>query len=303
MKRKVNRLTVVLLSLVLMLGMIPGMRLTAYALSWYDRAPVEWHSDDELVVDQKFYRGLDIMQSITVTIREGVTMYVYCGLYIKEGHTLTVKGKGSLVVEGLMGYPGACNPDSAGNGGPGHPGIRGNVVFKDANVTVVGGPGGFGGIDTSGRGFTGGGGDGGFGIDGNVTVIGGNVAICGGERGTEYDTTPSKISHGGTGLNGNITVKRGKATLRGGVGGTGIALNGTVTSYYTAEESDDNQNWSFINNRGVLPIRLTSAPTAGSTPTASPIPSKAGPSWRPARTGSGIARWTMEQSSTIPPSG
>ncbi len=189
----------------------------------------------------------------TLTIAEGVTVTVN-GTINAEGKTLTVAGKGALVVNGANGNKGddgepGENGENGGNGGDGGVGIAGNVIVNGATVTVTGGNGGNGGsggnaYEDGGNG--GNGGNGGFGIQGNLTVNSGSATVTGG--------------------NGGIGGIGGYGYNDGGVGGIdgnpGSAVSGTITG--SAQESEDNSTWSAVSNTGSLAryVKIT----ADSTP-------------------------------------
>jgi len=116
----------ILLSFVTVLGLMPGMRTTAYA---EELEP--WSQDMNFRTSERFGGVLRILNNITVTISEGKTVTVE-GAINTEGHTLTVSGKGQLIVKGYNGY---------GAGARGSNAINGHINVKGATVTVIGGNG------------------------------------------------------------------------------------------------------------------------------------------------------------------
>lgn len=230
-------------------------------VTYLEESTTEWTSGTTYAVPED---GLTISSAITVSgdvtliIPKGRTLTVSGGISADE-HTLTVKGKGSLVVTGKTGSAG-----SAGNAGSaGGAGFTGDIIVDGAIVTITVGAGGNGG-NRSGT-AVGAGGAGGAGITGNITVDGGTVTITGGGGGNGGDNTNGAGVNGGNGgdggssVGGNITVRGGSATITGGAGGSGgtnqddesaaagnsgNAVAGAITG--SAEESDDNSSWSAV---------------------------------------------------------
>ena len=96
MKQKTaKKLLIVLLSLALALGLMPGMRLTAHA------ANTTW-SESFTAEGRSIHGGVTVSNDITVTIPEGVKLSVYGGIDA-SGRTLTVEGGGTLNVMGVPG--------------------------------------------------------------------------------------------------------------------------------------------------------------------------------------------------------
>ena len=91
-----KRLFGILLSFALMLTMMPvlGLSQTAYAAD-----PVEWGADTSFDSDASFEDGVNVTADITITIAEGKTVTVENGINA-QGKTLTVEGKGNLIVNG-----------------------------------------------------------------------------------------------------------------------------------------------------------------------------------------------------------
>ena len=282
MKMK-NRFLGILLSFALMLTMMPvlGLSQTAYAAgeTWSESFTTDGGTIDG---------GVYVTADITLTIPDGITLNVNGG--ISGGKTLTVEGKGTLIINGMNGSDNDGHDPSALTGGPGGDSFTGNIIVDGPTVTVKGGTGGEGGINTSG----GSGGSGGNGVKGDVTVNSGSIEATGGNGGTggygnEYSgggggsggvgiigvltvTGGSATVTGGTGgkggggesggfgsngadgIKGDVTVTGGSATVTGGTGGesgdgfemgeVGKAVSGTITG--SAEESDDNSNWTAV---------------------------------------------------------
>jgi hypothetical protein len=211
-----------LLCLAMLMSLVAGMSLTAQAAAERD----EWSNDKSFTAAGEFTAplGVDVTADITLTLGEGVKLTVSNGINA-NGHTLTIEGKGTLVVTGTNGNNGkdAVPPSgiySGEAGGNGSVGINGNIIVTGGTVTVSGGNGGNGGYDeTTGRA----GGNGGNAIQGNVTVTGGSITVTGGKGGAG-----GTIGGGGNANNGS----------------NGKAVTGTITGI--AEESDNNSTWSAI---------------------------------------------------------
>ena len=119
------------------------------------------------------------------------------------------------------------------NGVRGGDGLRGDVTVKSGAATVTGGNGGNGGSnkcdDITHATYTGkDGGNGGNGVSGNVTVESGSATVTGGNGGT-----------------GGINL--GNPNYGGKAGAIGQAVGGTIKGT-TAQESDDNSNWTDLND-------------------------------------------------------
>ena len=164
-----------------------------------------------------------------------MTVTVNGGIVIASGKTLTIRGGGTLVVNGTDG----SNGSNGGNA------IAGNVFVYGATVTATGGNGGNGGGGSGGdyggdggwNGPGGGGGDGGNGYAGGTggAAIFGSVIICSGSI-TATGGNGGKGGDGGNGGNGGESKEDGGGT--GGTGGNGCngnnggaAFTGEVTIY------------------------------------------------------------------------
>ena len=116
------------------------------------------------------------------------------GIYVPEGKTLTIRGDGSLSVEGLSG---------AGIGG------EGNIVIESSTITAQG-KGLSAAIGSSG------------GTCGNITITGGTITATG-------DAMAAGIGSGYRGSCGNITITGGTVTATGGKNAAGIGTGGFGT--------------------------------------------------------------------------
>ena len=134
MKQKTGRkLLGFLLALSMVVGLMPGMGLTAYAAtSWSESFTTNGGTIDG---------GVTVSGSITLTIPEGKTLTVNGGINA-SGNTLTVAGTGTLIVKGA---DGADSSDS--QGGVGGSAFKGNLIVNGATVNATGGTGGNGGND------------------------------------------------------------------------------------------------------------------------------------------------------------
>ena len=209
----------VLLTLAMIIGLMPRMSMTAYAIAPEDAT---W-SANQSITENTDIGKLTVKTNITVTIAEGKTVTVHFGIDASD-HTLTVAGAGTLVVKGKEGNKGNDNaddedPNPAESGTSGESGVTGNLVVNGATVQITGGKGGDGG---NAHYYGGSGGSGGNGVHGNVTVIGGAITITGG--------------NGGTG---------GQAYAANGSNGTpGRAVTGTISG--DAEVSAEGDNWIAV---------------------------------------------------------
>ncbi len=158
----------------------------------------------------------------TLTINSDVTVTVTGGINVASG-TLTVKGPGTLVVNGKAGSNGGSDV-TGGNGTPGSAAITGNIKVMD-NATIqanggAGGNGGFGDPELGGNGD-----NGAAAISGNVTVLGGaTVKATGGNGGNGGNSDMEFGGNGGNGgvaFAGTLTYKGGTVTATGGAGGSG----------------------------------------------------------------------------------
>ena len=147
--------------------------LTAVTGAWADQLASSYSSNATL-------NAVTVSASMEVTIATGVTVTINNGLNITSG-TLTVKGPGTLVVNGKAGSNGGRGWEGS-NGGNGGVAISGNIIVQGgATVTATGGTGGNGGKGD----FEGGnGGNGGVAIAGTLTYKSGTVTANGGSGGS-----------------------------------------------------------------------------------------------------------------------
>ncbi len=266
-KRKLGRrLLGFLLTLAMVVGLMPGMGLKAYAAT-IDSSSTTWSEDSIIADDVEIYGKVTVTNNITLTIPKDKVLTVYGGIDIGS-YTLTVEGYGWLHVHGQGGNNG--NDVDEGNdrdGGEGGYGIKGNIIIDGAKVNVDGGTGGRGGMSFDEENPAGKGGNGGTGIIGNVTIKAGKIAVnggYGGNGGMGHHSAGGTGGTGGTGVVGNVSVEGdgGLAIVRGGDGGeggdgnekgqdgeTGRAVTGSITNTIdgsTAEESDDSWYWNNI---------------------------------------------------------
>ena len=224
-KKKISRKVIsYVLALVMVFsaltGIVPGTGITAYAADATELTSetTTWESGDYVVPAGDLTIGghITVNGTVNLTIPEGKTLTVNGGIDAGE-YTVTVAGKGVLVVTGTNGTEGT---NGTSNGGAGSDGFKGNIIVDGATVTVTGGNGG---NVTSSYELSGSdGGNGGNGVAGNITVNSGSATVTGG--------------NGGTG---------GKGRAPGRSGSTGIAVTGTITGP-TVEESADNSTWTKI---------------------------------------------------------
>ncbi|UKK59905.1 hypothetical protein L6470_02535 [Prevotella communis] len=192
-----------------------ALLITAATGAWADQLASSYSSNATL-------NAVTVSASMEVTIATGVTVTINNGLNITSG-TLTVKGPGTLVVNGKAGSNGGGG-DTGGNGTPGSAAITGNIVVQDgATVQATGGKGGNGGAGDPENG--GHGANGAAAISGNVTVLGGaTVKASGGNGGNGGNSEAENGGNGGNGGNafaGTLNYKGGTVTADGGNGGSG----------------------------------------------------------------------------------
>lgn len=231
-----------LLSFALLLSLIPTMSIPAWAAVALDANAKIWDGDSTVTDDLTISGGVTISADMKLTIPAGKTLTVNGGVNA-EGKTLTVDGKGSLIVTVVAGGNGAngvryIDGTNGNSGSKGSDGLTGNLIVDGATVTVTGGNGGSGGTGGEGMrnkgGDGGAGGDGGIGIAGNVTVNSGSVTVAGGNGGSGGNGGKGGTSGnggdggnggnggtGGIGVTGNVEVTGGSAVVTGGAGGAG----------------------------------------------------------------------------------
>ncbi|MBQ9204918.1 MAG: Ig-like domain-containing protein, partial [Prevotella sp.] len=193
--------------LVLLMAVVTG--------AWADQLASSYSSNATL-------NAVTVSASMEVTIATGVTVTINNGLNITSG-TLTVKGPGTLVVNGKAGSNGGRG-ETGGNGTPGSAAITGNIKVMD-NATIqanggAGGNGGFGDPEMGGNGA-----NGAAAISGNVTVLGGATVKATGGNGGNGGNSDMEIGgnggNGGVAFAGTLTYKGGTVTATGGAGGSG----------------------------------------------------------------------------------
>ena len=188
-----------------------------------------WSEATSYSETQTLNGGVAVTADITLTIAEGATLTVNGGINA-TGHTLTVAGKGTLVVTGADGEDGDYYDDgTGGDGSAGGDGFTGDIIVNGATVNITGGNSGNGG-NAHAEGKNGGnGGNGGNGISGNITVNSGSATLTGGSGGDRGIGWFDDFE--GTGFSGSE-------------GSVGKAVTGTITGF--AQEKDDNSTWTDV---------------------------------------------------------
>ena len=168
MKQHKKRIFGILLSFAMMLTMMPvlGLGQTAYADA------DTWSANKSFDSDASFESRVDVTNDITITIAEGKTVRVEKGIYA-GGKTLTVEGKGNLIVNGIN--------SPYGSGGSA---FTGSIIVKGGKVTLTGGAGNLNGDNDTG----------GNGIEGNVEVRGGSFSATGGNGHTVGQAVSNTIT-------------------------------------------------------------------------------------------------------------
>ncbi len=223
----------------------------------------EWNEDvgaynllDNVTINSRVV----VTGDISINLAEGKTLTIPKGITVAAGNTLTIKGKGSLIItspdewDAGIGedWKGSCGTvvieggtinvtggeDGAGIGG-GHDGSGGNITIKGGTVTATGGAlgagigggaGGAGGTITidggtviatcGGIGYGAGIGSGSSADGGTITINGGTVTATGGQDAAGIGGGSGGGGKGGAG--GTITINGGTVTATGGALGAGI---------------------------------------------------------------------------------
>ena len=202
-----------------------ALLITAVTGAWADQLASSYSSNATL-------NAVTVSASMEVTIATGVTVTINNGLNITSG-TLTVKGPGTLVVNGKAGSNGYnSEEDDAGAGGTGGVAISGNIIVQGgATVKATGGNGGNGGkseMETGGNGA-----QGGAAITGEVTIQDASTLEATGGNGGNGGWGGYAGGNGGNGANaigGTLNYKGGTVTANGGNGGSG-GWNDSVKRY------------------------------------------------------------------------
>ncbi|SFQ34270.1 hypothetical protein SAMN02910358_01646, partial [Lachnospiraceae bacterium XBB1006] len=257
-KKLGRKLLSFVLTLVMLVGLMPVMSLTAYAATLGNESTT-WSENSDIAGDVTINNNVTVNGDITLTIPEGKTLTINgqsdyesdAVIQCDYNSILTVSGGGTLIVNA---------PEEDG----GHPpidGIWGNLIVDGATVQVTGRADGVYGNVTVKSGLVcvnGGngeaGGNGYSGISGVVIVNGGSITVIGGNGGNGDNY--GNGGDGGYGVTGDVIVNGGSATITGGNGGTkgsdtyafngsfGQAVSGSITG--NAEESGDNTNWTTV---------------------------------------------------------
>lgn len=193
-----------------------ALLITAVTGAWADQLASSYSSNATL-------NEVTVSASMEVTIATGVTVTINNGLNITSG-TLTVKGPGTLVVNGKAGSNGGYSgTGNGGNGANGAAAISGNIIVQGgATVKATGGNGGNGGkseMNTGGNGA-----QGGAAITGEVTIQDASTLEATGGNGGNGGNAGDKGGNGGNGANaigGTLNYKGGTVTADGGNGGSG----------------------------------------------------------------------------------
>ena len=203
--------------------------ITLYA-HWVDVSAITssltvWTSDigsynlrDDVTIDTR----VTVTGTVSINLAEGKTLTIPRGIQVAEGNSLTITGKGNLVIvienPEEIDDPEERNDYNAGIGGNNGENC-GTVVIEGGNITVNGGEFGAG-IGGGSGGLSGGNG-------GNITISGGTVIANGGNM-------AAGIGGGCDGSGGNITISGGNVTAKGaswaaGIGGGDNGDGGNIT--------------------------------------------------------------------------
>ncbi|MBO4820906.1 MAG: hypothetical protein J5548_05515 [Prevotella sp.] len=149
--------------------------------------------------DSHKWPGITCLGDANIILADGTTNKVKggrnnSGIFVPEGHTLTISGEGSLDAKG----------DTYGAGiGSGHESPCGNIVIKGGNITATGDD------------YSAGIGSGDYGSCGDIVIKGGNITATGGYY-------PAGIGSGYRGSCGDIVIEGGNITAIGTGSSTGI---------------------------------------------------------------------------------
>jgi len=218
-----RKLLCVLFALAMAVGLLPAIGMPAHADG------VTWDADQIFDSDMTINGTVTVTNDIELTINEGVTVTVNCGIDA-EGKTVTVSGKGTLVVKDNNSYYRSCT-------------FKGNIIVNGASIRVSSANGRAGADSPREWVYAQNGTDGESGriaINGDVTVMGGSVTATGGNGGKGGKGGDSWLDeesikrgrlcqgghggHGGSGgsaIKGNLTINGGSVALTGGNGAPG----------------------------------------------------------------------------------
>ena len=252
-----------LLSLAMLLSLIPGMSIPAFAAEaiTLTAETTTWENGDYVVPAG----GLTISGHITVngtvnlTLTEGTTLTANAGITLSDGATLNVSGEGAMTVNGTNnstastvagngtlvltsgtltakggnGGNSSCGSDNNATGAGGVA-INGSVTLTGGTLTATGGNGGSGGAFSDNNTL----GDGAAAISGDVTMSGGTLVATGGSggnvgdgfgRGDGYGRN-NKGGAGGAAINGALSIDGGEMTATIGTSGTVKGANNSNSS-------------------------------------------------------------------------
>ena len=111
-----RKLLCVLFALAMAVGLLPAIGMPAHADG------VTWDADQIFDSDMTINGTVTVTNDIELTINEGVTVTVNCGIDA-EGKTVTVSGKGTLVVKDNNSYYRSCT-------------FKGNIIVNGASIRV-----------------------------------------------------------------------------------------------------------------------------------------------------------------------
>ncbi|MBR1582518.1 MAG: InlB B-repeat-containing protein [Spirochaetales bacterium] len=187
---------------------------------------------DDVTIDTR----VPVTGAVTINLAEGKTLTIPKGITVAAGNTLTIKGKGSLII---------TSPDEWDAGiGEDWKGSCGTVVIEGGTINVTGGEngagigGGMNGVGgtviINGGNVTATGGDFGAGIGGGQGAAGGTVTINGGNVTATGGNYSAGIGGANSGAGGTVTINGGTVTATGstessGIGGGTMGAGGTVT--------------------------------------------------------------------------
>ena len=168
---------------------------TTVTAIWGNKAS-DWSSDIYIGGNITYSNRINVKGTVVLEIAEGATLTVPKGMHVTGDNSLTIKGKGKLIIN-------AVENSNAGIGGDKEQ-AGGTVIIDSGTVEVNGGN------------YAAGIGGGESGAGGNITVNGGKITVRGGN--TQGAGLGGGYQRGG----GNITVNGGTIEASGGYNAAGI---------------------------------------------------------------------------------
>jgi peptidyl-tRNA hydrolase len=241
MGKRVRKVLAVVLSIVMAIGLLPGMNLIAKADGAVEYIKAVWNSEQKKVeyVSDSVYAyttveantklwvsGWYVVKGSNVEINERITVSGTANLILCDGATLTAKN-GINVSEGdtlnIYGQENGTGTLNAIADKSSYAGIGGGIYEAGGIITIHGGT-----VNATSR-------YGGAGIGGGYERAGGKITISGGTIDATGGNYAAGIGGGDQGAGGIVTINGGNVTAKGGrdfgagIGGGCYAAGGIVT--------------------------------------------------------------------------